>query len=246
MTLVPNARRGSPAPYASEPVHGLPARRAAPHEPVAPPRLPPRPRRDRLPDRRELPPPARPPRVPPRPPELPPDDDRIRPRRLLRCELPPEPRGPLRGDRVHDPRPRPLPDPDRPREGPATGPVRLSSPRGRPRVRDRRDPGRPLLPRPRGGDRREPRRGRRDGWPHRRLRADPRGLPPLPLLHAPARGDREAPKVRVPEVAHLRRGERVRQPRDRGLLPGPRGGEPEHGRVHDRPRREDDPRPRPR
>src|SRR5437773_5807505 len=230
------------------PVHGLPACRPTRTELVALPRRPPRQGRDLLPDPGELPPPARPPRVPDRyergkrhGPHV-----RFTPTGLLGRGLPPQPRGPLRGDRFRNPRPHVLPDPRRPHPVEAAGPARHPPPRGRDGLRDRGRPRGGVRPRPRGGDRREPRCGRRHRRPHRRLRPDPRRLPSLSLLLPPDRGDREASEVRGPEVAGVRGGERVREPRDRGLLPGARGGEPEDGRVHDRPRREDDPRPRPR
>src|SRR2546426_9098668 len=157
MRIVSKAIRGSPAPYPSEPAHGLPARLATCSELVAHPRLPPRPGRDRLPDPGELPPPLRPSRIPPR--RLPGHGflaPGVRPPRVLGRRLPAQPRGPLRGDRFLDPRPRPLPPFGRSREVEAASPVRHPPPRRRPRVRRRRDPREAVRPGARGGDRREP------------------------------------------------------------------------------------------
>src|SRR2546426_1961953 len=241
----PKPIRGMCAPYASEPIDGRPARPGT-HELVALPRLPPRPRRLLLPRRRDLPPPVRPPRVPPQPPgELRLHRLRIPPPRLHGPLLPPDPRGPLRGGRLRGPRPGPLPDSRRPRPLEAAAPPRHPPPRRHPRVRRRGDPRGAVRPRPRGGDRREPRRGRRDGRLYSGVRPRPRGLPPLPLPHPPGRGGREAAEALVPEVARVRGGERPRVRPHRGVLPGPRGGEPGDRRVHRRPRPEDDPRPPP-
>src|SRR2546425_7745552 len=138
MRIVPKAIRRMAATYEPEPIHGRAAAcPPGPHELVALPRLPPRPRGDRLPHRRELPPPVRPPRVPRRTvlrlracvrPRLPPP-------RLPGRRLPREPGGPLRGDRLRDSRPRPVPRPLRPLQVEAAGAVRHPPPPPRPPVR---------------------------------------------------------------------------------------------------------------
>src|SRR2546422_5982263 len=127
--------------------YGLPARLATCSELVAHPRLPPRPGRDRLPDPGELPPPLRPSRIPPR--RLPGHGflaPGVRPPRVLGRRVPPQPRGPLRGNRVLDPRPRPLPPFGRSREVEAAGPRPHPPPPRGPPVRPR--PGPPAAVRP--------------------------------------------------------------------------------------------------